>query len=207
MILNNTTYPEAEEVFYGDVLNEGYGQGQRQATTLSQVLNGTITELTADDLYGLIKMRPYAGLPGLSLLVSIEFPNTLTSIGTSGISGATNLSSVKFIGNFNHLTVGRTSFENCSSLESFQFPVILNTTPYNSRIYALAFNNCTSLKLLDLTKVNGIVTLDNINAFSGVHQDFKVVVPDNLYSSYLADSVWSQLASGTIVRESDYQGG
>lgn len=60
------------------------------------------------------------------------------------------------------------------------------------------FKNCTALEVLILRNTS-LVTLGNVNNFSGVTQNVAVYVPSALKSSYESASNWSTLVSGGIV--------
>ena len=66
-----------------------------------------------------------------------------------------------------------------------------------------AFYQCYSMKVYDFTLASAVPTLTNVNAFTNISTECKIVVPDNLYDSWIADSVWSGLASN-IIKESDW---
>lgn len=83
-------------------------------------------------------------------------------------------------------------------LTEFVFP----TTTY--RIRSDVFNNCKSLKKLDFTNVTSIPTIDNVDFINGVPSDCEIVVPNDLYNTWITANVWSDISS-YIVKESDYR--
>ena len=66
-----------------------------------------------------------------------------------------------------------------------------------------AFNKCTNLELVDFSEATAVPTMNNVSTFSNTNSTFKVVVPDSLYSTWIASTNWSNIAS-QIVRASDY---
>ena len=119
----------------------------------------------------------------------------------AGINVSSNMffgcSGLKEVLNDNSTTFSSSIFTNCYSLTEFVFP----TTTY--RIRSGVFSNCKSLKKLDFTKMTYVPTLDNVNFISGVPSDCKIVVPNDLYNTWITTSVWSNISS-YIVKESDY---
>ena len=65
------------------------------------------------------------------------------------------------------------------------------------------FNGCTSLELVDFSEATAVPTLTNVNAFANTNETFKIVVPDALYSTWVAANKWSTFASH-IISKSDY---
>lgn len=111
-------------------------------------------------------------------------------------SGCINLKKVIIPSNSKNL--GSAEFYNCMNLEEIKFPQgvsFYSNTPI--------FNSCISLKKLDFTSCTSIPTISE-NTFYGININTKIVVPDNLYSSWIVATNWSNYAE-SIVRESDYQ--
>lgn len=75
-------------------------------------------------------------------------------------------------------------FYGCSALEAV---IALGSL---KSIQRQAFYNCTSLCLLDLRYNTVVPTLENANAFQSVPTTCKIVVPDELYDSWIAATNW-----------------
>lgn len=88
-------------------------------------------------------------------------------------------------------------FNNCRSLAYYK---VESTT---TRVRGAVFAGCLSLKLVDFTSLSAVPTLDNVNAFSDIPDDYIILVPDDLYNSWITTNNWSSLTSH-IVKESDY---
>ena len=88
-------------------------------------------------------------------------------------------------------------FNNCRSLTYYKVESRV------TRVRASVFDGCSSLKLIDFTSLSAVPTLDNVSAFANIPSDYKIVVPDDLYNSWITANNWSSLTSH-IVKESDY---
>ena len=127
-------------------------------------------------------------------LESIIIPNTVTSIGSYTFYGCYQLKSIVLS---NTLTsIGTYAFQNCAILEN----ITLSDTLTN--IGNLAFANCESILLFDFSNYGVIPTLGNV-AFNAINKLAKIVVPDSLYETWIAEANWSTYAS-YIVKASEY---
>ena len=88
-------------------------------------------------------------------------------------------------------------FNNCRSLAYYK---VESTT---TRVRGAVFTGCLSLKLVDFTSLSAVPTLDNVNTFSNIPDDYIILVPDDLYNSWITTNNWSSLTSH-IMKESDY---
>ena len=66
-----------------------------------------------------------------------------------------------------------------------------------------AFYSCYSVKFYDFSHLEAIPTLENVNAFSGITSNCKIIVPDALYDEWIAATNWSTYAS-YIIRKTDW---
>ena len=67
------------------------------------------------------------------------------------------------------------------------------------------FYNCNSLELVDMTGSTAVPTLSNINNFPSANSNYKIVVPDSLYSTWIAATNWSSvLVKSHIMKKSDW---
>ena len=66
-----------------------------------------------------------------------------------------------------------------------------------------SFSGCTSLEVVDFSQATAVPTMHNTNTFQNTNNTFKVVVPDSLYSTWIASTNWSNISS-QIIRASDY---
>ena len=89
----------------------------------TQVVDGSISELTAEDLKGATSIREYA-FYNCDFLTSVTIPDSVTSIGDYAFYSCSILTSV-IIGN-GVTSIGSWAFDSCSGLKSI---TMLSTTP------------------------------------------------------------------------------
>lgn len=94
-------------------------------------------------------------------------------------------------------TLTTSCFQFCYSMQHFIMPASVTT------IQATAFSNCCGARYFDFTSHTSVPTLANANAFNGTASDMKIIVPDDLYKTWIAASNWSTHAS-KIIKESDW---
>lgn len=87
------------------------------------------------------------------------------------------------------------TFSQCSSLTSIKIPSTVNA------IYTYAFSRCTGLRKVDFSEHTAIPTLQS-SVFNNIPTDCKIIVPDNLYDSWIVATNWSDIAS-LIVKASE----
>lgn len=90
---------------------------------LPDVLNKTVTTLTAEDLIGTTQIPNYAFQDCIDL-TSVEFPSTLQTIGNYAFQRCSKLTSVDIPSSVT--SIGSSAFQGCSGLTSM---TILATTP------------------------------------------------------------------------------
>lgn len=66
-----------------------------------------------------------------------------------------------------------------------------------------AFSYCTGMAFYDFSHHTAVPTLANTNAFTGIPTDCKIIVPDNLYDTWIAATNWSTYAS-YIIKKTDW---
>lgn len=185
---------------------------------LAKYMDGTKTEITESDLAGVTTLRASA-FRGNVVLTKISMPDTITSIGLNLCDGCSALKEVKFSSNLGAI-LGY-AFTGCSNLLEVN---LANTKANDIGIYAFnnckalkkvvvgerlksigagAFNSANSLDVLDCRKSTTIISLSNANAFTSVPSTCKVIIPDNLYDSWISSTNWSALTV-TYVKASGY---
>lgn len=74
----------------------------------------------------------------------------------------------------------------------------------SSSMTVYAFAECSSLEVIDCSKVSVPLPCNDFsNMFSDTNNTFKVVVPDALYSTWLATGDWAS-GQSHIVKASEY---
>lgn len=125
---------------------------------LPQVVDGSITELTAKDLAGVASIRNYA-FNGCSKLQSVEIANTVTSIGSNAFEGCSVLKNLNLGSGVTY--IGVSAFRQCKALAEVNLPnglttmggyalfgTAIRTIRIPSSLYSisgLAFSYCTYL--------------------------------------------------------------
>lgn len=89
-------------------------------------------------------------------------------------------------------TIGYNMFQNCISLISVIIPASVKS------ISTLVFSNCYGMAYYDFSHHTAVPTLANTNAFTGISDDCKIIVPDALYDEWIAATNWSAYATYTI---------
>ena len=118
-----------------------------------KIIDGTVTEITAEDLKGVTKIRQYAFFC-ISTLTSVELSESIISVENNSFAGCENLTSISFGQNFESLSPY--SFERCN---------LISLNLYNTKITKIP-DNCFYLNK-NLTSVILPKNLETIckNAF------------------------------------------
>lgn len=127
-------------------------------------------------------------------LKTINIPSSVTRIGTYCFNNCYNLKNVNLMCQIT--TIQANTFYQCYSLTEIVLPSTL------TRIQSYAFYRCNNIKKYDFTNLTAVPVLENTNAIT-INTNTKIVVPDDLYESWIAANNWSTFAS-SIVKESEY---
>lgn len=168
-----------------------------------KIIDGTVTEITAEDLKGVTKIRPYA-FYYLSTLTSVELSESIISVGTYSFFGCGNLTSISFGQNFKSLSPNSFArcnlislnlyntkiteipfgcFESNKNLTSVTLPKVLET------ILSSAFKSC-AFETIDFP---GTLKTVRIDVFSGNSNLKKLIFPNSLETLDLGFSNLSSL--------------
>lgn len=149
---------------------------------LTQLVDGSISELTAEDLKGVTSIRNYA-FSYCRGLTSATIGNSVTSIGESAFQFCSGLTSVT-IGN-SVTRIGAYAFYNCSGLTSVTIPDSV-TSIGNS-----AFYECRGLtSVIMLSTTPPVISHSTFpSSFSGT-----ITVPAGTGDTYKAATNWSEYA-------------
>ena len=144
-------------------------------------------------------------LSNCSSLSSITIPSSVTSIGTYAFEGCRSLSSVIIPSSVTTIDyvfnscyslasvtisssvtrIGNSAFGNCYPLASVIIPSLV------TNIGTYAFSGCYGLKTFDFRRSASVPTLVNVNAFENTPTVKEIVVPDELYDTWIAASNWN----------------
>jgi hypothetical protein len=138
-----------------------------------------------------VKYLETSALYNTNSLSVIVLPYSVTSIGGRVLT-STSLSSVVIPS-----LIREISMLGCYSLSSVIFPSSIDNLPAN------AFSNCYGMAFYDFSHHTSVPTLSNTNAFTGIPDDCKIIVPDALYDEWIAATNWSTYAS-YIIKKTDW---
>ena len=145
-----------------------------------QLINGSITELKAENFQGVTKIRPYA-FYNCTNLTSVTLPNTVTVIDKSAFSGCSKLTSIDFSNNLQ--TIGNSAFYKCYRLDFEEFPSNLKTVDDS------AFYGCESLSHANLP--DSVTTLGS-TVFQSCYDIAEIHIPTGI--SVLENAVYQNTA-------------
>lgn len=154
---------------------------------LAQVIDKTVTEITAEDLAGATNIRDYA-FNGCSELASITIPDSVTKIGWYAFQNCYNLTNITI--NNNITNIGLSAFFSCINLRSViigsGITIIGNT----------AFSNCSKLTNITLlpTTPPGIGS----GVFSNISASATFTVPKGTLNAYQTADGWSTYADKMV---------
>lgn len=125
-------------------------------------------------------------------LIYIEIPNGVTTIENSAFGNCSSLQTLTLPNTIT--TVGNNAFQYCEGLTTLTLPSNLTSVGSN------AFGYCKAVTSFDFSNCTAVPTLANSNAF--YQTTGTIIVPDSLYSTWIAATNWSSLAS-RIVKASE----
>ena len=110
-------------------------------------------------------------------------PDSVTSLGNSVFFYCEDLTSVTIGSQVTY--IGTSLFRNCVGLTSLAFPAGV------TKIGNYAFRGCTSLATYDFRRASSVPELVSTAAFQDTPSSMEIIVPDNLYDSWIAADGWS----------------
>lgn len=134
-----------------------------------------------------------------SSLETIVFPKTIVDVGSYAFYNCMALASVVLPWQLSSRVIPDNVFYSCQSLPSIVMPANVSTIASN------AFYGCYGVAFYDFRNAVAVPTLANTNAFGQGATDFKIVVPDSLYSSWTTATNWSNYTyASKIVKASEF---
>lgn len=182
----STMLPEniKKGVDIGGVVGTMEAGGGGSSNKLAKVVDGTITELTAEDLAGATQIRPY-GFRECRSLTSVTIPNSITSIGNSAFYNCSSLTSVTISDGVT--SISESAFQSCSSLTS----ITIGGSVTSIGNYALLIGSSTNKAVITMKPT----TPPQIASYSFNKSNLeKIIVPKGRGSTYKAATNWSALA-------------
>lgn len=143
--------------------------------------------------YGVTTIR-YDTFYNCHTLSNVIIPDSVTTIETRAFYTCINLRSIVIPDDVTY--IGQQAFENCNSLSHIAIPQGV------TEIKASTFSNCFGMAYYDFSNHIAVPTLANVNAFTGIPSDCKIIVPDELYEDWIIATNWSDYASN-IIKVSD----
>ena len=134
-----------------------------------QVIDGTVTEITAADLQGATKILYYSFYS--SNITSIEIPDGVTLIGTYAFYDCSSLTSITIPDGVT--VIGKSAFNGCSNLPSITLPNSITTIANNT------FQGCDKLESIEIPDS---VTSIGAYAFEGCDSLTLITIPDSVTS-------------------------
>lgn len=120
-------------------------EGVLEGNKLPDVLNKTVTSLTAGDLIGVTQIPNYA-FQDCTNLVSLELPSTIVSIGEYAFDGCNNIESDINLPNQLE-SIGSYAFNGCQKISG---DIVISDNIVEIPNYA--FNNCLNIKNISIGK-------------------------------------------------------
>ena len=190
ILLGKTAYAKGEKLT--GTIETYAGEGGETVNKLAAFVDGTLTEITAEDLAGATKIIRSAF--SYNPIISVTIPNSVTSIEDYAFDYCTSLTNITI--SYGVTSFGKYSFENCVSLTSVNIPnsvisigngafyyctSLKSVTIPNSvtSIGSSTFYNCTSLASIIIP--NGITAI-NQNIFQNCTSLKSVTIPNSVTS-------------------------
>ena len=130
-------------------------------------------------------------------LNNLYIPNTITKLSDSSIFNYC-YSLRNFIIPETITSLGYRVFGSCYSLANLKIPSAVTS------IGSYAFADCFGMNYYDFSNHTSVPTLEGTNAFTNIPSDCKIIVPDNLYDTWIAATNWSTYAS-YIIKKTDWE--
>ena len=174
--------------WYGQVYGEIAGTNESPYYT-TQIPNVQYAEEIVQIGSGVTSIGDYA-FRGCNNLTSVILPSSLTNIGYMSFYYCSSLTSVTIPDSVT--SIGEGAFYNCSGLTSV---TIGNGV---TSIGNWAFSDCSNCLMFDFRNATSVPTLGGVDAFYDTSANKKIIVPDELYDTWIAASNWSSSTNGIV---------
>lgn len=155
---------------------DGSSEPTSGKSLFAQLVDGTITEVTADDLKDINNIRSHVFSYSFRLS-TVSISDDIRYIQNDAFHSCSNLTTIMISNSVTH--IGRSAFQGCSSLTSILIPNSISVIDDH------VLSECT--KLTNVIMGNNVTTIKN-NAFSGCRSLTSITIPDSVTS--IGDYVW-----------------
>ena len=183
ILLGKTAYAKGEKLT--GTIETYAGEGGETVNKLAALVDGSLTEITADDLAGATKIRDHA-FYNYSGLQSITIPNSVTSIENNALRGCKSLTSITIPNSVT--TIGSSAFSSCYKLTSITIPNSITS------IKGYTFQSCTSLT--NITIPSAVTSIEGY-AFHSCSSLTSITIPNSVTS--IGDSTFGSCTSLTNI--------
>lgn len=156
---------------------------------LAELMNGTLTELTAQDLDGATQIRLDA-FSGQKNLLSVEIPGSVKTIGSRAFQDCSSLSTLVL--NEGLEEIGTSAFIRCA-LHEFVVPSTVNLVYSNICTLSSDCDWKLTVKMLPVTPPRASITSTFSHIFSPNDVE-KIIVPVGSGNAYKTASNWEDFA-------------
>ena len=168
ILLGKTAYAKGEKLT--GTIETYAGEGGETVNKLAAFVDGSLTEVTAEDLAGATKIREFAFYIYTSLS-SITIPNSVTSIESYALYSCSSLTNITIPNSVT--SIGNSAFNSCSSLTNITIPNSVTS------IDSAAFAKCTSLTRVSISSA---VTNIGSSVFNNCSSLTSIIIPNAVTS-------------------------
>ena len=145
-----------------------FEMGGSASSKLASVVDGTVTEITAEDLAGVTSIRDYA-FYACTNLKSIKIPDGITKINNNAFNNCGSLTAISIPDGVS--VIGSNAFRYCSKLSNINIPSSVKS------LGDYTFYSCVSLT--SITIPDSVTSIGNY-AFSGCSSLPSIEIPDSV---------------------------
>ena len=168
ILLGKTAYAKGEKLT--GTIETYAGEGGETVNKLASLADGTLTEISADDLAGATKITNYA-FYSCGSLITVNIPDSVISIEDSAFQNCVSLTSITIPDSVT--SMGNNTFWYCTSLTNIIIPNAVTS------IGDYMFSNCTLLASIIIP--NSVTSIGN-KAFNQCTSLTNIIIPNAVTS-------------------------